>query len=514
MARRARKPAVQPIRLPNLRLFFHAFQSAELALVVIDLHGKVTHANPAAETLLGWKPRELIGLTVNQLLAPGQAPITLAQLEANGDRWIGVLEHRRKRGAVFPARISVSLVRDQVGDALASVAVLEDATPRQREQARLASLAAVGAALNAESDLPTLLARVCREARALFATDGAYLFRFDEPSQQLVGVIGDGPGTADLAQCRLPLAQPESAVVQAALTRRPAVRRFASVEAIPPEVQPYRTRCGLAVPLLRGERVLGVLVVSDNNDFERFGPDDGELLRAYAELVTVALEGATLHEAARAQRAQLLALSQLGQLVTGSLDLDSVLAAVADGALRLLEVDEIRIWRLAGPAGPARAVQCRGEGAPPCHDVDISDTKMLEVVLTGRPDQSNDLQHLSNGLERDHAVKFGLNSCLWIPLVVRGRVFGCLTLRTRAARTFSAEEIDLALTFGNQAAIAVHNAETVERERQVSRLEQLYRRTLSLEPSDRQMIGQVLRAAGRLVELRLANPGPPPRSGP
>ena len=65
-----------------------------------------------------------------------------------------------------------------------------------------------------------------------------------------------------------------------------------------------------------------------------------------------------------------------------------------------------------------------------------------------------------------------------------------------------AEEVDLALTFGNQAAIAIHNAETFAQERQVNRLEQLFRRAAGLATGDRQLVEGVLQAASRLVELR------------
>lgn len=40
-------------------------------MIVFDLDGQVTQADPAAETLVGWQSRELIGLQVEPLLAPG-----------------------------------------------------------------------------------------------------------------------------------------------------------------------------------------------------------------------------------------------------------------------------------------------------------------------------------------------------------------------------------------------------------------------------------------------------------
>ena len=501
MPRRARRTATPPIQLPGLRLFYHAFQSADLAMIVLDLDGRVTQANPAAETLLGWKPRELIGLQVERLLAPGQQAVTLSQIAADGDHWTGILEHRRKRGAVFPARIDLSLVRDQAGDALAMVAVIEDVTPLQRERTLLGSLAAAGAALNAESDLPMLLARICQEARELFAVECAYVARYDEQRDELVGVVAASPSGTFVPDFRYQRSRSDVATALAAQQRRPVIRRYEDLERAPAEVQRYGTRAALAVPLQRGERLLGVLTLTDSRDADRFSPDDERPASAYAELVAVALDGATLHEAARARRAQLLTLSRVGQLMSGTLDLERVLAAVADGARQLLGVDETRIWRLDSPDGPARLVQFLGVGEPPGQQTDIRGSTMQRVIRSGQPFQHNDIQRLSTWIHLDYIRKHDLNTCLWVPLIVRGRVLGCMALLNRAARTFSGEEVDLALTFGNQAAIAIHNAETFAQERQVNRLEQLFRRAAALATGDRQLVEGVLQAASRLAEL-------------
>jgi PAS domain-containing protein len=53
MPRRAGRTTTPPIQPPGLRLVYHAFQSADLAMIVFDLDGQVTQANPAAETLVG-----------------------------------------------------------------------------------------------------------------------------------------------------------------------------------------------------------------------------------------------------------------------------------------------------------------------------------------------------------------------------------------------------------------------------------------------------------------------------
>ena len=85
------------------------------AVIAIDEHGIVAHANPSVERLFGFTPSEIIGENVNVLMASPdreQHDQYLASYAATGIRKvIGIgreISGARKDGSVFPAELSVS----------------------------------------------------------------------------------------------------------------------------------------------------------------------------------------------------------------------------------------------------------------------------------------------------------------------------------------------------------------------------------------------------------------------
>ena len=97
-------------------------------------------------------------------------------------------------------------------------------------------------------------------------------------------------------------------------------------------------RSGLAVPLMLGDRALGVLAVGY---FEprTFGDDQVDFLSLFSAQVGPALEAARLYEEAEHGRRQAEALADLGRQIASSLDLDTVLEAIATAARTLLSAD-------------------------------------------------------------------------------------------------------------------------------------------------------------------------------
>jgi GAF domain-containing protein len=86
-------------------------------------------------------------------------------------------------------------------------------------------------------------------------------------------------------------------------------------------------------------------------------------------------------------------------------------------------------------------------------------------------------------------------------MVVEGRPLGAINLFSKQIRIFEAEDIELAQTFGHQAAIAVRNAQIVARERQLNHFERLIEKSKGLPPRDRHTVEHLLRAAERMIEL-------------
>ena len=101
-------------------------------------------------------------------------------------------------------------------------------------------------------------------------------------------------------------------------------------------------RAVLSVPLLAGDRVLGALVVQ-RDTAGPFSADDVDLLEAFAGQAAVAMENARLYEEAQRRRREAEVLAELARTVGASLDLDTVLQRITEGARELAASDGARI---------------------------------------------------------------------------------------------------------------------------------------------------------------------------
>ncbi|MDQ1092681.1 PAS domain S-box-containing protein [Xanthomonas sacchari] len=106
--------------------------STSEAIVAEDLHGRVTHWNPAAMRIFGYTPEQAIGQPLQQLLG--------AQIHAPVDSGDGVRELRHRDGHTVSVLASVSPIVGMGGAPLGHSHLLHDVTERVRAQARVLEL--------------------------------------------------------------------------------------------------------------------------------------------------------------------------------------------------------------------------------------------------------------------------------------------------------------------------------------------------------------------------------------
>ena len=124
----------------KLRIAAIAFQSHS-GIVVMDVHRKILRANHAFTQMTGYSELEARGKTT-ALLRSGQHPTAFYEgvwLEVERtDLWGGEMWQRRKSGEDYPARITITAVRDETGKISHYVADHTDVTNnRLLEQQRL-----------------------------------------------------------------------------------------------------------------------------------------------------------------------------------------------------------------------------------------------------------------------------------------------------------------------------------------------------------------------------------------
>jgi GAF domain-containing protein len=192
---------------------------------------------------------------------------------------------------------------------------------------RLQAAVSVGL-LGSEKAHVALLRSITDVARAIFSARASSIFLLDEETDELVFEAVSGEGSEQLVGTRFPSSTGIAGWVL--VTRQPLVLedvgadpRFARDLA---EQTGYVPRGLMAVPLLNGERALGVLEVLDRPQRSRFTLAESDLLGLFANQAGIALD---LLRATRKARAV---------LAEGAED-EAIVARVAS-ALGELEGDE------------------------------------------------------------------------------------------------------------------------------------------------------------------------------
>ncbi|NUS38846.1 MAG: diguanylate cyclase [Lysobacter sp.] len=220
------------------------------AVCVVDVEGRYLFVNAGFERIFGYRPEEVIGRRMIELVHPEDRALTQQAAERV---MAGVLQRHfcnryvRKDGRVVDIQWSArwspaNRVRIAVG---------HEVTELRRAEAVQAALLAIAEAAHAESDLSALLARVHQAIGRLLPADHVHVALLEPDGRTL-----DYPYWHDAT-----LARPGSRPLDADPLVAPVVRSGNSLLAPPTATadgEPVQT---FAVPLATAEGVIGALVV-------------------------------------------------------------------------------------------------------------------------------------------------------------------------------------------------------------------------------------------------------------
>jgi PAS domain S-box-containing protein len=226
------------------------------------------------------------------------------------------------------------------------------------------------------------------------------------------------------------------------------------------------TKSEIAVPMLVGEQVVGVLDVQ-STEVNAFGEDDLRMLSSVAAQAAVAIERARFFQEARRRSRQQAILFQASAAVLSTLHVGEVLYEVAKQMTLAIDATSARVcqWNeaertvtviaeyIAPHASQKEQVFDLGTVYP------VKDPKTFQILRDRQPLTIGLTDPEMSGEVRTRLEEFGGNTVLYLPLAVRKRVIGYVEVwESRRKRHFTQEEINLCQAIGNQAAIAIENA--------------------------------------------------------
>lgn len=219
-------------------------------------------------------------------------------------------------------------------------------------------------------------------------------------------------------------------------------------------------RPAVSVPLKVGGEVTGVLTLTGKAQGAAFGEDETRFLTVLSTGLALALQNARLFRALERRAVMLERLSEVGQVISATLEIDVVLDSALRSAreipgaeccmLRLLD-EQTGELVLKGSLGLSEDLKAKTER------VRAEGTALEEVFRTGQPVVVQNLAacdrslHLPCYTEEMHAVVI-------VPVQARNKVLGTLEVYSFSPRRWKQEEVRYLATLAAQTGVAVENA--------------------------------------------------------
>jgi GAF domain-containing protein len=373
----------------------------------------------------------------------------------------------------FADQAAIAIENARLSQALeARNADLTDALDRETATAEI-----LRSISQAQADVQPVFEVIAESAMRLFEAWSAGVFRYEDGLIRLAAARGGLPGSSEsfMEQLQAPWRPTDDAPRDRAVLSR-AVQHVVDVETDPSCGPRFREqarlrgfRSSVAVPMLRGEDVVGVIAIT-RSPVGGFAPAEIALLQTFADQAVIAIENARLLSELQAKNADLTealeqqtATSEILRVISQSpTDVQPVFDIIGERAERLCAADVSIVSRFDGELiqlvalhGVAQEGVEVVRGAFPMRSND--------ETVTARAFRNRSVVHIPDVLAdplyqtKDAARAGGYRGCLGVPMVREGQVIGVIFVARTTPGYFADTQVELLKTFADQAVIAVEN---------------------------------------------------------
>ena len=224
----------------------------------------------------------------------------------------------------------------------------------------------------------------------------------------------------------------------------------------------------MAVPMLRDGKPVGA--IRGRLGQVRTVPEDQEaLLKTFADQAVIAIENVRLFkelqertEALTKSVDQLTALGEVGQAISSTLDLETVLKTIVSRAVQLTGLDAGAIYEYDEPTEQfrLRAARTSRRFSRFCAARRSAGRRRSwrHGGRTASRFRSRDIRTRATRAVRGAAHPTGRRALLAVPLLREEHIVGALAVNRNTPGPFAPEVVDLLKTFATQSALAIQNA--------------------------------------------------------
>jgi PAS domain S-box-containing protein len=229
-------------------------------------------------------------------------------------------------------------------------------------------------------------------------------------------------------------------------------------------IEDLATRSELAVPILHGGIVLGVLDLQSAR-LNAFNERDLFTLQTVADQLSGAIENARLFQQAQRRAERLALVNRISAAVGAVLTLPELMETVYREVAPLFEADAFFIALYDRERGELdfRFQVDEGVRETPTRE-QVGEGLTSRVIASRKPLLANDLAHWTDGSPSPEAWGTGKMPSTWIgvPMNVGDRLIGVLSVQSYRPLHYGEEDLLLAATVADQVAVAIENARLYE----------------------------------------------------
>ncbi len=388
---------------------------------------------------------------------------------------IGTLGARRVDVRPFtPAQIKLlETFADQAVIAIENVRLFQELKESLEQQTATSEI--LGVIASSPTDIQPVLDAIAESAARLCDAPSAIVYRVDGTIMRRAAVCGPSIPDGVFLGEELPVERNRIAG-RAILDRRTIHVEDMAVAAgteYPSSIQAQTgTRTALVTPLMREGAAIGAILIR-RAEVRPFADKQINLLKIFADQAVIAIENVRLFQELQARTRELVrsveelkALGEVGQAVSSTLDLETVLTRIASHAVQLSGADGGAIYEY---DEATQEFQLRGSHQIEKELVDALRASPIQLGggAVGQSAVSREPVQVTDVLdERQYATarfrpmlgRLGYRSLLAVPLLREDRIMGGLTIYRRRTGSFSPEVINLLQTFATQSVLAIQNA--------------------------------------------------------
>ncbi len=333
-------------------------------------------------------------------------------------------------------------------------------TAEQKGRQVSETLERVSRALSESLDLRKLLDLICRESVEIFKTHTAFLWLLE--GGELIGFAGYGPGTEKFIGMRFPIYDAHLLGARVARERKPIlVSNTSDTKNVDLKmIELFKIKSMMGIPLIKGEQILGSLMIMDTENSRHFTNEDLKLASVFGGHAALAIDNAQLFERAHLHLEHEKALREIDLAITSNLELSRILEIVTYQTRVQLKVDACAILLFDPNTQTLEYTSSQGFQTDIIKQTHIhlgegrAGNAALKQQIFGRAE----IESPNQIPDRSELIVFEKFEAYFIaPLVTKNKLLGAMEIYHRAPLVMTTEWLRFLETLAGQTAIAIDN---------------------------------------------------------